>query len=142
MLEPLVSGAASVVYGSRFRAGVTGMKTANWIANKALVIAANLLYGARITDEATAYKAFRAGLLKAIPLQCRRFEFCPEVTAKVRRLGHRIHEVPISYNPRSIVDGKKIRWQDGFVALWTLIKYRFTPLTFAAQGKAAGQCRT
>jgi glycosyltransferase involved in cell wall biosynthesis len=142
LLAPLVSGEEAVVYGSRFLAGVAGMKAANWIANKILVLAANLLYQAHITDEATAYKAFRAGVLKAIPLECRRFEFCPEVTAKVRRLGYRIHEVPISYNPRRVVDGKKIRWQDGFVALWTLIKYRFTPFAPAAEGKAAGRCRT
>jgi hypothetical protein len=57
-----------------------------------------------------------------------RFEFCPEVTAKVRRMGHRIHEVPIRYNARGILEGKKIRWQDGFHAMWTLLKYRFTPL--------------
>jgi len=128
LIEPLVSGRENVVYGSRFRGGVSGMKLANWIANKSLAAAANLLYRACITDEATAYKAFRASVLKTIPLQCARFEFCPEVTAKVRRRGYRIHEVPISYNPRRVVDGKKIRWTDGFVALWTLVKYRFAPL--------------
>jgi hypothetical protein len=61
-------------------------------------------------------------------LQCMRFEFCPEVTAKVRRLGQRIHEVPISYNARGIDEGKKIRWQDGVHALWTLLRYRVAPL--------------
>jgi hypothetical protein len=104
------------------------MKWMNWLANKILTTSANILFGARITDEATAYKAFRADVLKSIRLQCLRFEFCPEVTAKVRRAGHRIHEVPISYNARGIEDGKKIRWQDGVQALWTLIKYRFVPL--------------
>ena len=85
-----------------------------------------MLYGARITDEATAYKAFRTSILREMSLECRRFEFCPEVTAKVRRLGYRIHEEPISYNARGIADGKKIRARDGFDALWTLIKFRFT----------------
>ena len=61
-------------------------------------------------------------------MRCLRFEFCPEVTAKLLRMGYHIHEVPISYNPRSIQEGKKIRWQDGFDAVWTLIKYRLVPL--------------
>jgi len=127
VLQPLVSGEATVVYGSRFQRRPRGMKRLNWLANKILTRAANILYRAGITDEATAYKAFRADVLKSIRLQCLRFEFCPEVTAKVRRLGHRIHEVPISYNARGIDEGKKIRWQDGVHALWTLLKYRVVP---------------
>jgi len=113
-----------VVYGSRFLGRVKGMKWPNWFANKILTSVTNLLFGCRITDEATAYKAFRARVLKGIDLKCIRFEFCPEVTAKVRRLGYRIHEVPISYNPRGILEGKKIRWQDGVEELFTLLKYR------------------
>ena len=70
-------------------------------------------------------------------LRCIRFEFCPEVTAKVRRLGHRIHEVPISYNARGILEGKKIRWTDGVEALWTLIKYRVSPIESAGTPLAA-----
>ncbi len=128
VLRPIVEGRADVVYGSRFLGGVRGMNWSNWLANKLLTATANILYGAGITDEATAYKAFRAGLVKSIRLRCMRFEFCPEITAKVRRLGRRIHEVPISYNPRGIADGKKIRARDGYHALWTLIRYRFTPL--------------
>jgi glycosyltransferase involved in cell wall biosynthesis len=136
ILEPLVSGQATVVYGSRFRSNPRGMKWANWLANKVLTRTANLLFGAGITDEATAYKAFRADVLRSIRLQCLRFEFCPEVTAKVLRMGHTIHEVPISYNARGIAEGKKIRWQDGVQALWTLIKYRLVPLSsFAAAPK-------
>jgi hypothetical protein len=86
---------------------------------------ANLLYGARLTDEATCYKVFDASLLRSIPLNCRRFEFCPEVTAKVRKRGQRIVELPISYDPRSYDSGKKIRWWDGVSAIWTLVRYRF-----------------
>jgi glycosyltransferase involved in cell wall biosynthesis len=127
ILEPLVSGRADVVYGSRFRGNLKNMKWANWLANKILTHSANLLYGAQITDEATAYKAFRADVLKRIRLRCLRFEFCPEVTGKLRRLGYRIHEVGISYNGRGVDDGKKIRWRDGVHALWTLLRYRFTP---------------
>jgi dolichol-phosphate mannosyltransferase len=132
LIEPILNGQAEVVYGSRFlRHGdfyrrQSGMALRNRIANWILTNTANLLYSARITDEATAYKAFRTSILRGLPLACRRFEFCPEVTAKLRRLGYRIHEVPISYNARGIADGKKIRARDGFEAWWTLIKYRFT----------------
>lgn len=128
VLQPLVDGRAVVVYGSRFRRGVRGMKWSNWIANKILTWTSNLAFQTAITDEATAYKAFRADVLRGMRLDCVHFEFCPEVTAKARRLGFAIYEVPISYNPRGIADGKKIRWQDGVEAFWTLIKYRFSPL--------------
>lgn len=125
LLEPILRGEADVVYGSRFP-GARNMKLRNRVANAILTAAANLLYGAHISDEATAYKAFRVPLLRSLDLQCRRFEFCPEVTAKLCRLGIRIHEVPVRYNARGIADGKKIRARDGFEALWTLIRYRFT----------------
>jgi dolichol-phosphate mannosyltransferase len=125
LLEPLLSNQADIVYGSRFLGRPVGMAWKNRVANWILTTAANLLYRARITDEATAYKAFRTELLRDLRLECRRFEFCPEVTAKLRRRGHRIHEVPITYNARGIADGKKIRARDGFEALWTLIKYRW-----------------
>ncbi len=133
LIEPILSGQAEIVYGSRFlgrghfSGRQSGMALRNRIANRILTMTANLLYSARITDEATAYKAFRTSILRGLPLDCRRFEFCPEVTAKLRRLGYRIHEVPISYNARGIGEGKKIRARDGFQAWWTLIKYRFTP---------------
>jgi dolichol-phosphate mannosyltransferase len=106
VLAPLVSGAADVVFGSRFLKGVRGMRKRNWIANKILTYTSNLLFGARITDQATAYKAFRREVIERMQLRCIRFEFCAEVTAKVRRLGYRICEVPISYNPRGVLEGK------------------------------------
>lgn len=124
LIEPIVRGEADVVYGSRFRGSANGMTLRHRLANRLLTAAANLLFDADITDEATAYKAFRASLLREIRLECRRFEFCPEVTAKLRRLGYRIQEVPISYNARGIADGKKIRFADGLEAVWTLVKYR------------------
>jgi dolichol-phosphate mannosyltransferase len=126
ILQPIVDGEADVVYGSRFLGQTPSMAARNLLANRILTRAANLLYGAGITDEATAYKAFRTSILRSIPLKCRRFEFCPEVTAKICRLGHRIHEVPISYHARGIADGKKIRARDGLEALWTLIRHRFS----------------
>lgn len=128
ILEPIVRGEADVVYGSRFLGNPAGMARKNRIANWILTGATNLLFDAKITDEATAYKAFRTDVLRRIRLECRRFEFCPEVTAKVLRLGYRIQEVPIQYNARGIADGKKIRARDGYEALWTLIRYRFSPL--------------
>lgn len=124
IIRPIVDGEADVVYGSRFLKSRPKMRIANYIANKLLVYTTNLLYRAGITDEATCYKAFRTSVIKAIPLTCMRFEFCPEVTAKLRRRGIRIHEVPIKYTARSFGQGKKIGVRDGIVALWTLVKYR------------------
>jgi dolichol-phosphate mannosyltransferase len=132
IVEPIISGRESIVYGSRFLGKPVGMAFKNRVANRVLTAAANFLYDARITDEATAYKAFRVSILRDLALECRRFEFCPEVTAKVRRLGFRSAEVPISYNARGIADGKKTRARDGFAALWTLIKYRFVPIAHFA----------
>jgi dolichol-phosphate mannosyltransferase len=128
VLYPLVCGTADVVYGSRFQGASHGMRWPNWIANRVLTLTANLLFRASITDEATAYKAFRSDVLRAIRLRSMRFEFCPEITAKVLRAGVHIHEVPISYNARRASDGKKIRWYDAFHALYTLFRYRFSPL--------------
>jgi glycosyltransferase involved in cell wall biosynthesis len=142
LLTPIVNGRAAIVYGSRFRGGFCGMKWTNWLANKILTWAANILFHAGITDEATAYKAFRADVLRRIRLRCVGFEFCPEVTAKVRRLGFRIDEEPISYNPRGILEGKKIRWVDGVEAFWTLLRYRFAPLASFARPVAPEAPRT
>jgi dolichol-phosphate mannosyltransferase len=126
LLPPLVEGKTDVVYGSRFKGSVKDMKLPNLIANRILTITTNLLFpGARISDEATCYKMFRLSLLKSLPLKSRRFDFCPEVTSKVLKRGHRIHEVPIHYVARSVSQGKKIRWTDAFDAIWALIRYRF-----------------
>jgi dolichol-phosphate mannosyltransferase len=141
LIEPILSGTAEVVYGSRFLGNPQGMAWKNRIANAILTAAANVVYSARITDEATAYKAFRTPVLRGLTLDCRRFEFCPEVTAKLCRLGYRIHEVPISYNARGIADGKKIRARDGFEALWALLKYRVVQVHSAAI-QAVAQPRT
>jgi dolichol-phosphate mannosyltransferase len=124
LLARLEAG-ADVVYGSRFRGSVENMRLPNLVANKILTFLANVLFGARITDEATCYKMFRREVLAPLTLRARRFDFCPEVTAKVRKRGHRIHEVPIRYRARSASEGKKIRWTDGVAAIWALIKYRF-----------------
>lgn len=125
LLKPFESG-ADVVYGVRFQNGrPEGMRFANYLANRILAAAASLLFPGRVSDEATCYKLFRRDILLGANLQCQRFEFCPEVTAKVMRRGIRIVEVPVRYTPRTVEEGKKITWQDGFQALWTLLKYRF-----------------
>ena len=127
LVEPITHGHYSVVYGSRYINNQNNLPfTRHMVATKILNVASNILYNARITDEPTCYKVFKAEVLKHMKLDCERFEFCPEVTAKTRKAGYEIYEVPIAYKPRSIKEGKKIRWTDGFQALWTLIKYRFT----------------
>ncbi len=126
LLAPVAEGRAEVVYGSRFLGSIEGMRLANYIINKILAAIATILYGQRITDEATCYKLFSARLLKSLPLACQRFEFCPEVTALVRRRGIAILELPISYRGRTVEAGKKIRATDAWDAIATLLKYRFT----------------
>jgi len=125
LLRPLDEGKANVVYGVRPDRPERGLRF--FLGAKLLTHLTNLLYGAGIHDEATCYKVIRRSLLAGIELRCHRFEFCPEVTAKLCRMGEKIAEVPISYNPRSAVEGKKIRHSDGWLAIWTLIRYRFTP---------------
>lgn len=123
LLEPLKSGEANVVYGVRPDRPERGLRF--YLGARVLTWLTNLLYGAGIHDEATCYKVFRRSVLQGIPLECTRFEFCPEVTAKLCILGEKIVEVPISYHPRSHEQGKKLRSSDGWTAIWTLIRLRF-----------------
>jgi len=125
LVEPIIAGRADMVYGSRFLKGRPYMRWQNYLANKLLAFAASILYLRRVTDEATCYKAFRMDLLRSIRLTCTRFEFCPEVTARLLKRGVRYLEVPVRYKARSLEQGKKIRAIDGLIALWTLVKYRF-----------------
>ena len=114
-----------VVYGSRFiREPESPILWRYWFGNMLLRFLANILYRANITDEFTAYKAFRREVICDIPLHCKRFEFCSEVTAKLRKRGYIIHEVPIRYTPRSLAEGKKIRFRDGWMSVWTLLRLR------------------
>ncbi len=123
LLRPLQLGQANVVYGVRPDRPERGLRF--FLGAKLLTHLTNLLYGAGIHDEATCYKVFRRSLIAQLRLDCHRFEFCPEVTAKLCRMGEKIAEVPISYNPRSAGEGKKIRHSDGWLAIWTLLRYRF-----------------
>lgn len=130
LLRPFMETDAQVVYGSRFlkQRWPTGMRPMNFLANRILTITANVLYGARLTDEATCYKVFRAGLLKSLPLKADGFDFCPEVTALVCRRGVRIEERPVAYKARTLKEGKKVRWKHGFEAMMTLLSCRFRKL--------------
>lgn len=125
LLKPILEGREEVVYGSRFLRGRPRMHPLNFIANKILAWTATLLLGRCLTDEATCYKAFKTSILRSLDLKCKGFEFCPEVTAKLGRKGIKIKEIPISYSPRTKKEGKKVKWKDGFIALYTLFKYRF-----------------
>jgi glycosyltransferase involved in cell wall biosynthesis len=123
LLRPLEQRQVNVVYGVRPDRPERGLRF--FLGAKLLTHLTNLLYGADIHDEATCYKVFRRSLISQIDLQCQRFEFCPEVTAKLCRMGEKIAEVPITYVPRSVGEGKKIRHWDGWLAIWTLLRYRF-----------------
>jgi len=125
MLKVMDEKKADVVYGSRVLGREKKSSLAFYLGGRILSIITNFLYRAEITDEPTCYKMFRTEIIKNLSLKCKGFEFCPEVTAKIRKKGIKIYEVPIRYNPRSIKEGKKIRWKDGIIAIWTLIKYRF-----------------
>jgi glycosyltransferase involved in cell wall biosynthesis len=125
LIEPIIEGRAKVVYGSRFLGPRMAMFFWHMIANKMLTLMTNILYDAILSDMETGYKAFRADIIKGMRLRSHRFDFEPEVTAKILKRHIRIFEVPISYYGREYSEGKKIGMKDGFVAIWTLLKYRF-----------------
>lgn len=125
LLAPILKGRATVVYGSRFTGERRNMLILHWIGNRFLSLVTNLLYNSTLSDMETCYKLFDRSVLDGITLRAERFDFEPEVTAKVLRQGIRIYEVPISYTGRELYEGKKITWRDGFAALRTLVKYRF-----------------
>lgn len=124
LLMPIIENRVKVVYGSRFIGSRMAMFFWHMVANKMLTLMTNILFDAILSDMETGYKAFRADVIKNIPLRSRRFDFEPEITAKVLKRGNRIYEVPISYFGREYAEGKKIGLKDGFVAIWTLLKYR------------------
>jgi glycosyltransferase involved in cell wall biosynthesis len=126
LLKPIGDGIADVVYGSRFLGGARRpILFWNMVANKILTFVTNILYNNILSDMETGYKVFKRDLVKDIPLHSKRFEFEPEFTAKILKRHIRIFEVPITFNPRDYTQGKKIRATDAFIAMWTLIKYRF-----------------
>jgi len=127
LLRPLVEGRADVVYGVRGFAGQTAFSFWFVIGNKAVTFAANLLFDCYISDLESGYKALRADLWRRLNLQGERFDIEPDITARVLRLGYRIHEVPIRYYARSRAEGKKLTWLDGLRAIGELVRLRLTP---------------
>ncbi len=126
LLDPILRGKAQVVYGSRFTGQRKNMMPLHWMGNRFLSLVTNILYSSTMSDMETCYKLFDRRVLEGITIQSDKFDFEPEITAKVLRRGYRIYEVPISYAGREISEGKKITWRDGVGALRALIKYRFT----------------
>ena len=126
LLQPIAAGRADVVYGSRFLAPSGRVPGKTRAANRFLTVLTNLLFGGRLTDMETAYKVMRRTALEGVRLRCVGFDIEPELTARLLRAGRRIVEVPISYNPRTEDEGKKMRWVDGLDAVYTLFKCRFT----------------
>ena len=126
LLSPMLRGKAKVVYGSRFTGERRNMLFLHWVGNRALSLTTNILYNTTLSDMETCYKLFDRTVLDGMTLHAEKFDFEPEVTAKVLRRKIRIYEVPISYAGREFDEGKKITWRDGFMALWTLVKYRFS----------------
>lgn len=136
-IKPIITGKTKVVYGSRFLApsqrkrNIVFVKKHNkaytmaYLGGRMITWATNILFFARLTDEPTCYKTFDAKLIKSIKINGDKFDWEPEVTAKLRKKGHKIIEVPIRYYPRTMEEGKKINWKDGVHAIWTLLKYRF-----------------
>jgi glycosyltransferase involved in cell wall biosynthesis len=126
LLAPILKGKASVVYGSRFTGQRMNMLPLHWAGNRLLSLLTNILYSSTLSDMETCYKAFDRRVLEGLTVVSNRFDFEPEITAKVLRRGYRIYEVPISYAGREFEDGKKITWRDGVGAFRALIKFRFT----------------
>jgi len=125
LIRPIIEGKEKVVYGSRFLKKHKPMYKIYFLGNKFLTLLTAILYNARITDMETCYKVFDAKLIKGIKLKSNKFDIEPEITSKILKKRIRIKEIPISYSPRSIEEGKKIGWKDGLQAIWILISQRF-----------------
>ena len=125
LLKPIQQGKVKVVYGSRFLGPHKAMYFWHNIGNKLLTLITNVLYDTTLTDMETCYKVFTADIAHGLRLKANRWGFDPEITARILKQGHRIYEVPCSYNGREFWEGKKISWKDGFTIIGTLIKYRF-----------------
>ena len=126
LLEPILSGSADVVYGSRFKGNVQSILFISLLANKFLVFITRVLFGCGITDLMTCYKMFKTDVLKSLDLKTDGFDFEVELTSKVLKSGYHIVEVPITFKGRSFAEGKKINSRDFFIVLRSLLKHRFS----------------
>ncbi|HEY7292627.1 MAG TPA: glycosyltransferase family 2 protein [Vicinamibacterales bacterium] len=128
LIEPIVSGRADVVFGSRFLGGPHRVLFFwHYVANRLLTLLSNVFSNLNLTDMETCYKVFRREVIQAIDLKQNRFGFEPEVTAKVARMHARVYEVPISYHGRTYEEGKKIGWRDAIQAVWCILRYAAVP---------------
>ena len=127
LIKLILDNRADVAYGSRLNGGKPSRAFMfhHLLGNKLLTLVTNILYNTTLTDMETCYKAFRADFIRDIEIKSNRFDFEPEITAKVLKKGARLYELSISYYGREFAEGKKITWKDGFHALWALIKFRF-----------------
>ena len=125
LLAPILRGDCDVVFGSRFLKSKPAMGFFQYLGNRVITEAVNLLYRARLTDVETCYQVFRRRALDGMKIDNNDFAFTVELAVKLLKRGHKIEEIPISYFPRGRAEGKKIYWGDGFASLWTLVKYRF-----------------
>ena len=126
LIQLICQGRADVVYGSRFLGRHRVFMFTHYMGNRLLTMATNLLYNTMLTDMETCYKVMRTEVLRSMSLEANGFGIEPELTAKIFKRGYRVYEVPITYDGRGYDEGKKIGWRDGFVALWVLLKFRFT----------------
>jgi glycosyltransferase involved in cell wall biosynthesis len=124
LVEPILSGATDVVYGSRFLRGRGGAPFVAFAANRVLTAVTNLLFAAKLTDMETCYKLMRVEVARSLDLTADRFDIEPQITARLLRRGHRIHELPVRFDARSRTQGKKIGWRDGVHALRVLLAER------------------
>jgi glycosyltransferase involved in cell wall biosynthesis len=126
LIELICTGRADVVYGSRFLGRHRVFLFTHYAGNRVLTLLTNVLYNTMLTDMETCFKVMRAEVLQSMTLRSNRFGIEPELTAKIFKRGYRVYEIPITYDGRGYSEGKKITWRDGVVAIWTLLKYRFT----------------
>ncbi len=126
LIELICSGRADVVYGSRFLGRHRVFLFTHYAGNRVLTLLTNVLYNTMLTDMETCFKVMRVDVLRSMTLRSNRFGIEPELTAKIFKRGYRVYEIPITYDGRGYSEGKKITWRDGIVAIWTLLKYRFT----------------
>lgn len=126
LIELICQGRADVVYGSRFLGRHRVFLFSHYLGNRVLTLITNVLYNTMLSDMETCYKVMRAEVLRSMTLESNGFGIEPELTAKIFKRGYRVYEVPITYDGRGYEEGKKITWRDGLVALWVLVKYRFT----------------
>jgi glycosyltransferase involved in cell wall biosynthesis len=126
LIELICQGRADVVYGSRFLGRHRVFLFTHYLGNRLLTLLTNVLYNTMLSDMETCYKVMRTEVLRSMTLKSNSFGIEPEITAKIFKRGYRVYEVPITYDGRSYDEGKKITWRDGVVALWVLLKYRFT----------------